>query len=226
MGYWKTKVLPKIQKVFGKDVAKKAAAVEACKSFNDSKEEVSKEFEEKKAELQLKVVEIYEKSDTEIQTLVKDPKEADLKKHSVKVQKFLDELVKIEFPGSKLACEASSKFGPALVPGPIIFVFEKVSCFIVTEDKTREIQVEPTASEPSEPTETSKPDKVETAAPADTVTPKEVDPPKAETAAEDKTVTPKEDDPPKAETAAEDQTEPAKDQDPPKEPAEQPAKAE
>ena len=37
MGYWKTKVLPKIQKVFGKDVAKKAAAVEACKSFNDSK---------------------------------------------------------------------------------------------------------------------------------------------------------------------------------------------
>lgn len=38
MGYWKTKVLPKIQKVFGKDVAKKAAAAgEACKSFNDSK---------------------------------------------------------------------------------------------------------------------------------------------------------------------------------------------
>ncbi|CAO2824192.1 unnamed protein product [Amaranthus hypochondriacus] len=206
MGYWKTKVLPKIQKVFGKDVAKKAAAAgEACKSFNDSKDEVSKEFEEKKAELQPKVVEIYEKSETEIQTLVKDPKEADLKKHSVKVQKFLDELVKIEFPGSKLACEASSKFGPALVPGPIIFVFEKVSSFIVTEDKTREIQVEPTSSEP---TKTGEPDK-------------------AETAAEDETVTPKQDDPPKAETAAEDQTEPAKDQVPPKEePAEQPAKAE
>ena len=38
MGYWKTKVLPKIQKVFGKDNAKKAAAAaEACKSFDETK---------------------------------------------------------------------------------------------------------------------------------------------------------------------------------------------
>lgn len=36
MGYWKSKVLPKIKKVFDKNGNKKAAA-EACKSFDDSK---------------------------------------------------------------------------------------------------------------------------------------------------------------------------------------------
>lgn len=41
----------------------------------------------------------------------------------------------IEFPGSKPAHEACSKFGPTLVQGPIFFVFEKVSTFIVVEDK-------------------------------------------------------------------------------------------
>ena len=44
-----------------------------------------------------------------------------------------------EFPGSKPVSEASSKYGPALIPGPVFFVFEKVSTFIVTEEK-----VEPT----------------------------------------------------------------------------------
>lgn len=37
MGYWKSKVLPKIKKVFEKNPAKKAAVAEACKSFDDSK---------------------------------------------------------------------------------------------------------------------------------------------------------------------------------------------
>lgn len=36
MGYWKSKLLPKIKKVFEKNGSKKAAA-EACKSFDDSK---------------------------------------------------------------------------------------------------------------------------------------------------------------------------------------------
>jgi hypothetical protein len=36
MGYWKSKVLPRIKKVFDKNGNKKAAA-EACKSFDDSK---------------------------------------------------------------------------------------------------------------------------------------------------------------------------------------------
>lgn len=40
-----------------------------------------------------------------------------------------------EFPGSKPAHEACSKFGPTLVQGPIFFVFEKVSTFIVVEEK-------------------------------------------------------------------------------------------
>lgn len=37
MGYWKSKVLPKIKKVFEKDNTKKVAATEACKTFDDSK---------------------------------------------------------------------------------------------------------------------------------------------------------------------------------------------
>ena len=119
MGYWKSKVLPKIKKVFEKNGTKKsAAAAEACKSFDESKvcylkstsfylqtkkkkkknlktffdvfihayvknslkkgsycclicvylvqEQITKEFEEKKTELQPKVLEIYEASSVEI----------------------------------------------------------------------------------------------------------------------------------------------------------------
>ncbi|KAI6704256.1 hypothetical protein NL676_013392 [Syzygium grande] len=134
MGYWTSKVLPKIKKVFDKN-GKKTAVAEACKSFDDSKGEMDKEFEEKRTELQPKVVEIYEASSVEVKALVKEPKEAGLKKHSAAVNKFLEELVKIEFPGSKPVSEASTKYGPALVSGPVLFVFEKVSTFIITEEK-------------------------------------------------------------------------------------------
>ncbi|XP_055808905.1 plasma membrane-associated cation-binding protein 1-like [Solanum dulcamara] len=144
MGYWKAKVLPKIKQIFDKNGPKKAAAAEACKTFDEAKEEYNKEFEEKKTELQPKVVEIYEAAAVEIKSLVKEPKGAGLKKNSDGVQKFLDELVKIEFPGSKVVSEASSNFGPSYVPGPVLFVFEKVSTFIVTEDKKEE---EPTAAD-------------------------------------------------------------------------------
>lgn len=41
----------------------------------------------------------------------------------------------VEFPGSKPVSEASTKYGPALVSGPVLFVFEKVSTFIITEEK-------------------------------------------------------------------------------------------
>ncbi|KAF4349418.1 hypothetical protein F8388_021001 [Cannabis sativa] len=37
MGYWKSKVLPKIKKVFEKNTAKKAEAAEACNTFDQSK---------------------------------------------------------------------------------------------------------------------------------------------------------------------------------------------
>ncbi|XVF00433.1 hypothetical protein REPUB_Repub04eG0001100 [Reevesia pubescens] len=137
MGYWKSKVLPKIKKVFEKNGTKKAAT-EACKSFDDSKEEISKELEDKKAELQPKIVEIYEASPAEIKAIVKDPKEAGLKKRSASVHNFLEELAKIEFPGSKAVFEASSKYGAALIPGPVLFIFEKVSTLIVVEEAAAE----------------------------------------------------------------------------------------
>ncbi|KAI3747239.1 hypothetical protein L6452_09692 [Arctium lappa] len=149
MGYWKSTVVPKFKKIFEKNNTKKIAAAEACKSFDDAKEEYTKEFEEKKTELQPKVTEIYEASATEIKTLVKEPKAASLKKNSTAVTTFLEELSKIEFPGSKPAHEACSKFGPTLVQGPIFFVFEKVSTFIVvveekgtTSSKEKDVVVE------------------------------------------------------------------------------------
>ncbi|KAH0468182.1 hypothetical protein IEQ34_003215 [Dendrobium chrysotoxum] len=133
MGYWKSKVLPKIKKVFEKNGNKKAAA-EACKSFDDSKEEINKEFEEKKTELQPKVLEIYEASSTEIKALVKERNGAGLKKSSTAVTTFLEELAKIDFPGSKPVSDAVSKFGPVYVSAPVVFILEKVSTFLPPEE--------------------------------------------------------------------------------------------
>ncbi|XP_024963030.1 plasma membrane-associated cation-binding protein 1-like [Cynara cardunculus var. scolymus] len=138
MGYWKSTVVPKFKKLFEKTNLKKTGAAEACKSFDDAKEDYSKEFEEKKSELQAKVIEIYEASAAEIKELVKERKDGALKKISTGVDKFLEELSKIEFPGSKPAHEACCKYGPPLVEGPIFFVFEKVSTFIVVEEKKEE----------------------------------------------------------------------------------------
>ncbi|KAL8151526.1 hypothetical protein V2J09_021334 [Rumex salicifolius] len=150
MGIWKEKVYPKIQKIFGKDGTKKAAAAEACKSFDESKEVISKEFEEKQEELKPKVIEIYEASSKEVKILIKEPKEQGLKKHSTKVQKFLDELAKIDFPGSKTVSESSSKYGLGLVSGPVTFVFEKVSTFIVVEEVVTTREAEEVTPPPTE----------------------------------------------------------------------------
>ncbi|KAJ6799365.1 putative salt stress root protein RS1-like [Iris pallida] len=142
MGYWKSKVLPKIKKVFEtKNAIKKAAAAEAAKSFDDSKAEIDKEFEEKKSELEPKVLEIYESAPAEIKTLVKQRTDAGVKKNSAEVTKFLDELAKIEFPGSKVVSELATSYGPGLVPAPVLFLLEKVSTFLPAEET-------PAAAEP------------------------------------------------------------------------------
>ncbi|CAL9176670.1 unnamed protein product [Musa hybrid cultivar] len=97
-------------------------------------EEISKESEEKKSELQPKVTEIYEASPAQIKALVKKPTESDLKRNSAAIKKFLEELVKIEFPGSKPVSEAAAKYGPEYVSGPIMFMFEKVSGLLPAEE--------------------------------------------------------------------------------------------
>ncbi|CAL9170703.1 unnamed protein product [Musa hybrid cultivar] len=145
VNYWKSKVLPKIKKVFDRN-GKKAAAAEACKSFDDSKEDITKELEEKKVDLQPKVVEIYEASAVTIKTLVKKPTESGLKKGSTVVVKFIEELVKIEFPGSKPVSEAATKYGPALVSGPVIFIFEKVCTLLPAEEPPAPSEPEPAAT--------------------------------------------------------------------------------
>jgi len=132
-------VLPTLKKTFEtKNSTKKVAAAEATKTFDEAKEGYSKEFDEKKEELQPKVLEIYEASSTELKGLIKAPKSTGLKKYSTEVDKFLEELTKIEFPGSKPVHEAVTSFGPTYVRGPVTFIFEKVSTFVVVEEKKPE----------------------------------------------------------------------------------------
>lgn len=130
MDYWKSKVLPKIKVVFAKSGGKKAAAAELLKSFNESKEGINGEFEEKKADLQPKVVEIYEAAPAPVKVLIKERKVSGIKKNSAAVTKFVEDLANIEFPGAKQVSEGIAKVGPALLSGPIFATFEKVSTLL------------------------------------------------------------------------------------------------
>jgi hypothetical protein len=162
MTTWKARVAPALKLLFDRD-GKKAAAAEFIKSFN--KEEVEKEIDEKKTELEPKVLEVYEASPPEIKHLVKERKSAKIaKKYSTVVTKFLEELVKIEFPGAQAVSEGVAKSNVTLVSGPIIVLFDKIATFLpkeepkveeapaATEEATREVTVE---AEKKEETETS-----------------------------------------------------------------------
>ncbi|KAL5207953.1 hypothetical protein ABZP36_032388 [Zizania latifolia] len=160
MDYWKSKLLPKIkqvvfaksggglllpkikQVVFAKSGGgKKAAAAELLKSFDESKEGINGEFEEKKAGLQPKVVEIYEAAPAPLKVLIKDrTKVSGIKKNSAAVTKFVEDLAKIEFPGAKQVSEGIAKVGPALLSGPIFTTFEKVSTLLPAAAEEEEIK--------------------------------------------------------------------------------------
>ncbi|KAG2302288.1 hypothetical protein Bca4012_060607 [Brassica carinata] len=137
MGYWKSKIVPTMKKLFERSPTNKDVVVEASKTltFDDSKEAINKEIEEKKTELEPKVLDIYGATSAELKALVREPKEDDLTKHSAEVHKFLEALVEIGFPGSKDACELSST-----TPGPVTFIFEKVCAFLPVEEKSREVE--------------------------------------------------------------------------------------
>jgi len=133
---WKTKVLPGLSKIFDKD-GKKAAAAEFLKSFN--KEDIGKEIEDNKAELEPKAVEAYEASPAEVKALFKDNKPAKVsKKNSAAVTKFLEELAKIEFPGAKLVSDAVAKSGTTPLSPAIAFILDKVAPFIPKEEPKAE----------------------------------------------------------------------------------------
>ncbi|KAF8091329.1 hypothetical protein N665_0448s0043 [Sinapis alba] len=158
MGYWKSKIVPTMKKLFDRSPTNKDAVVEASKTltFDDSKEAINKEIEEKKTELEPKVLDIYEATSAELKALVREPKEDGLTKHSAEVQKFLEALVEIGFPGSKDACELLSTSS-----GPVTFIFEKVCVFLPVEEKSREVaNVEPSKEEDTKP---AKEDEVTTA---------------------------------------------------------------
>eukprot|EP00250_Pteridium_aquilinum_P003313 c13635_g1_i1 orf=1-582(-) len=157
MSYWKSKVLPKIKKFF--DKGKKKGASELCKTFDKSKESLDKEIEEKGSDLNPKVVEIYRSSSTFIsKKLLKEPNEDTIKGNPDVVQGVLQELVKAGFPGAQMICDAGAKFGPALLPGPVVYLFEKASVYLVEEplpeepkEETREVSVEDLKEAPAPP---------------------------------------------------------------------------
>ncbi|KAL6629526.1 hypothetical protein ACP70R_022212 [Stipagrostis hirtigluma subsp. patula] len=132
MGYWKSKLLPQIRLLFVKTGGKKAAAAaELVKNFDDSKEGINGEFEEKKADLQPKVVEIYESAPAPLKVLIKErSKVSGIKKNSAAITKFFEDLAKIEFPGAKQVSEGIATVGPALLSGPIFATFEKVATLL------------------------------------------------------------------------------------------------
>lgn len=146
---WKTKVLPGLNKIFDKD-GKKAAAAEFLKSFN--KEEIDKEIEDKKTELEPKLVETIEASPPEIKGLIKDKKTSKIKKNSVAVTKFLDDLAKIDFPGAKLVSDAVAKSGTTPLSPAIVFILDKVAPFVPAPKE--EPKAEPEAAAPAEETTT------------------------------------------------------------------------
>lgn len=152
MDIWKSKVLPKIKLVFVKSAGKKAAAAaELVKSFDESKEGIDGEFQEKKADLQPKVVEIYESAPAPLKVLIKErSKVSGIKKNSAAITKFFEELAKIEFPGAKQVSDGISKAGPALLSGPIFATFEKVSTLlpvVAAEEPAKEAPAPPATEE-------------------------------------------------------------------------------
>uniref|UniRef100_A0A0E0JG16 Salt stress root protein RS1 n=3 Tax=Oryza punctata TaxID=4537 RepID=A0A0E0JG16_ORYPU len=164
---WKTKVLSGLNKIFDKD-GKKAAAAEFLKSFN--KEEIGKEIDDKKTELEPKVVEVVESSPPEIKALLKDKKTASkIKKNAPAVTKFLEELAKIEFPGAKAVSDAVAKSGTTPLSPAIAFILEKVAPFVPKEEP----KAEPEAEAPAPAAETTsrevavEEEKKEEAAPAE-----------------------------------------------------------
>lgn len=152
MGFWKDKVVASIKRVlFEKDEVKKASAAhEICTTFDASKVEIDRELEQKMEELRPKVLEIYEACSPDTKVVVKDQTEAGVKKETAGVNMFLKELAKIDFPGAKLVSEASAKYGPLMVSGPIFFLFQKVLGFLPIEEPTTSVSMDK-----DEPTEAS-----------------------------------------------------------------------
>ncbi|KAI5077344.1 hypothetical protein GOP47_0007168 [Adiantum capillus-veneris] len=169
---WKNKVMPKFKKFF--DKGKKKGASEFCKTFDKSKESLDKEIEDKGADLNPKVVEIYKSSSTFIvKKLLKEPNEANVKGNPEAVQGTLQELVKAGFPGAQGICDAGAKFGPGFLPGPVVYLFQKASVYLVDEalpeepkGETREVSVEDIKAETPaiEPEMTKTPPEPEAAA--------------------------------------------------------------
>ncbi|XP_062221184.1 plasma membrane-associated cation-binding protein 1-like [Phragmites australis] len=164
MDYWKSKVLPKIRLAFKTGGKKAAAAAELIKSFDESKEAIDGEFEEKKADLQPKVVEIYESAPAPLKVLIKErSKVSGIKKNSAAITKFFEDLAKIEFPGAKQVSEGITKVGPALLSGPIFAAFQKVSTLlpVAAEEAPKEA---PAATEEAAEKEAAAEEKKEEAA--------------------------------------------------------------
>lgn len=156
MSYWKSKVAPKLKKLFDNKGGKKKGAANACKLFDSSKESLEKEIEEKTTDLSPKVVEIYRSSTVISKSLLKEPSESAIKENPDAAQTLLQELTTAEFPGALTLSDAGKKYGPALLTGPVVYLFGKTSTFLVDEpspelpQETRDITIQSTGKDKAE----------------------------------------------------------------------------
>lgn len=132
MSYWKSKVLPRLKSLLKK--RPKSQSVEACKSFDKSKDSIAKEIEEKKEELQTKVVTIYQSSSNEAKLLLKDPTESGVIDFIEVVQNLLIELSDAGCPGAQSLSDAATRHGPSAMSEPIVFLLSKLTVFVAAEE--------------------------------------------------------------------------------------------
>lgn len=147
MNYWKSKVLPRLKNLLKK--RPKSPSVEACKSFDKSKDSIAKEIEEKKEELQTKVVTIYQSSSNEAKGLLKDPTESGVIELIEVVQNLLIELSDAGCPGAQSLSDAATKHGPSAMSEPIVFLLSKLTVFVATEEAPVIASEEPKTEAPA-----------------------------------------------------------------------------
>ncbi|MCO5603953.1 hypothetical protein L7F22_058110 [Adiantum nelumboides] len=178
MSYWKSKVLPKLKKLLHK--SPKAQAAEACRSFNKSKDTITKEIEENKEVLQPKVVAIYQSSSNEAKGLLKEPTDSGVLGFLEVVQNLLIELSDAGCPGAQSLSDAATKHGPSAMCKPIVFLLSKLTVFVADEKAP-----EPPKGEKRAVDLSTKADEV--AASVEALAPKSEEPSKAEEPASNST---------------------------------------
>ncbi|KAJ7526460.1 hypothetical protein O6H91_16G007400 [Diphasiastrum complanatum] len=141
--YWK-----KLTKRLFEKKPKKKGASDVIREFDESKEMISKELEEKKGEFKEKVSLLYKTSETKTQILMKKPDDSIVEEHALHTLNLIQDLAKAGFPGASILSESLARYGAAALPGPSTFLLLKASVFVIDEpEPVIEVPVEAAVDE-------------------------------------------------------------------------------